>query len=286
MVGSKEAGVFRVMSLGISSRVYPTASLAAILAMGNPVAFGGQGGGAGDPRVHLDDDHPAVLRPDRKLDVRSSCLYPDLPNDPDGRIPHPLVFFVRQGLGRSHGDAVPRVDAHGIEIFDGADDDDIVLEIPHHLQFEFLPAEDRLLDQDLADHARFEAAGSHFFELLDIVGDAAPGSSQGEAGPDDQGETDLFGDLHGLLKGVGQSASGKIEADLLHRFFEEVPVFPFLDGLVLGPDHLDAIFLKNPVLIERHRDIEAGLAAQRGKKGIRSFALDDLFKDFGVIGSI
>src|SRR3990172_3244898 len=39
MVGSKEAGVFFVMSLGISSRAYPTASLAAIFAMGNPVAL-------------------------------------------------------------------------------------------------------------------------------------------------------------------------------------------------------------------------------------------------------
>ena len=39
MVGSKLAGVLRVMSLGISSRVYPTARRAAILAMGNPVAF-------------------------------------------------------------------------------------------------------------------------------------------------------------------------------------------------------------------------------------------------------
>ena len=39
MVGSKLAGVSRVMSFGISSRVSPTASLAAIFAMGNPVAF-------------------------------------------------------------------------------------------------------------------------------------------------------------------------------------------------------------------------------------------------------
>ena len=39
MLGSNEAGVWRVMSLGISSRVSPTASLAAILAMGNPVAL-------------------------------------------------------------------------------------------------------------------------------------------------------------------------------------------------------------------------------------------------------
>ena len=39
MVGSNEAGVFRVISLGISSKVYPTANLAAIFAMGKPVAF-------------------------------------------------------------------------------------------------------------------------------------------------------------------------------------------------------------------------------------------------------
>ena len=39
MVGSKHAGVFLVISLGISSKVYPTASFAAILAMGKPVAL-------------------------------------------------------------------------------------------------------------------------------------------------------------------------------------------------------------------------------------------------------
>src|SRR3972149_5351039 len=39
MVGSKEAGVSRVMSFRSSSRVYPTASFAAILAMGKPVAL-------------------------------------------------------------------------------------------------------------------------------------------------------------------------------------------------------------------------------------------------------
>src|SRR5438034_6181210 len=39
MVGSKHAGVFSVMSLGISSRLMPTARRAAILAMGKPVAL-------------------------------------------------------------------------------------------------------------------------------------------------------------------------------------------------------------------------------------------------------
>ena len=39
MLGSKLAGVFCVMSLGISSKRSPTASLAAILAIGKPVAL-------------------------------------------------------------------------------------------------------------------------------------------------------------------------------------------------------------------------------------------------------
>src|SRR6059036_2562754 len=39
MLGSNDAGVFLVMSFGISSSVYPAASLAANLAMGKPVAL-------------------------------------------------------------------------------------------------------------------------------------------------------------------------------------------------------------------------------------------------------
>ena len=39
MVGSKDAGVSFVISFGISSSVNPTANLAAIFAIGNPVAF-------------------------------------------------------------------------------------------------------------------------------------------------------------------------------------------------------------------------------------------------------
>ena len=39
MLGSKAALVFPVISFGNSSKVYPTANLAATFAIGNPVAF-------------------------------------------------------------------------------------------------------------------------------------------------------------------------------------------------------------------------------------------------------
>ena len=92
---------------------------------------------------------------------------------------------------------------------------------------------------------------------------------------------------------IGQPASWEIEADLLHRFFEEIPIFSFLDGFVFGADHLNAIFLKDPGFIKSDGDVEAGLAAQGGEKGIGSLRVDDLFQylwgdrfDIGAIGHL
>ena len=50
------------------------------------------------------------------------------------------------------GGAATCVDAHGVQVFDGADDDHIVGHVPHHLQLELLPPDQALLDQHL--HAR------------------------------------------------------------------------------------------------------------------------------------
>ena len=40
-----------------------------------------------------------------------------------------------------------------------ADDDDVVGLVAHHLQLEFLPADDRFLDEHFADGAEIEARG-------------------------------------------------------------------------------------------------------------------------------
>ena len=102
-------------------------------------------------RIHLDDDHVAVLGIDPELNVRSAGVDPNLADDAHRRITHDLVFLVRQRHGRRNGNTVAGVNTHGIEIFDGTDDDDIVFEVPHDLQFEFLPADDRAFHQDFVD---------------------------------------------------------------------------------------------------------------------------------------
>jgi len=58
MVGSKHAGVFFVMSLGISSSDIPTANRAAIFAIGKPVALLASAELRENARIHFDNHHP------------------------------------------------------------------------------------------------------------------------------------------------------------------------------------------------------------------------------------
>ena len=69
------------------------------------------------------------------------------------------------------------------------------LQVAHDLQFELLPPEDRLLDEDLVDGAGVEGALGHVREFLDVVGDAAAGAAQRETRPQDHRQADLDGGL-------------------------------------------------------------------------------------------
>ena len=96
-----------------------------------------------------------------------------------------LIFPIRQRLGRSHGDGVARVDAHRIQILDAADNHDVVRLIAHHLEFKFLPPEQRLFDQDLGDRTGFQSAFADGGVFLRVVRDSPSTAAQGEGRSDD-----------------------------------------------------------------------------------------------------
>ena len=103
---------------------------------------------ATDAGIHLDHDHPTGLGMHRKLDVRPSRFHTDRPNHRKARVPHPLILAVRERHRGSDGDRVASMDPAGVEVFDSADDDGVVVSISHHLHLVLFPAEDRLLNQD------------------------------------------------------------------------------------------------------------------------------------------
>ena len=73
----------------------PTASWAATLAIGKPVAL--EAPRSEHPRVHLDHDPAAAAGVDRELDVGPAGLDPDGPQDGQGVVAHLLVLAVGQG---------------------------------------------------------------------------------------------------------------------------------------------------------------------------------------------
>ena len=77
------------------------------------------------------------------------------------------------------------MDAHRIQVFDAADNHDVVRLIAHHFEFEFLPTEQRLFDQDLGDRTGFEPAFTDGGVLLRVVRDPTPTSTKGEGRTDD-----------------------------------------------------------------------------------------------------
>ena len=231
--------------------------------------LGRQRGAARDARIHLHDHHAPVFRIDGELHVRSAGVDADLAQAAQRAVAHHLVLAIGERLRRRHGDGIARVHAHRIEVLDGADDDGVVGQIAHHLQLEFLPAEDALFDQDFVHRRKIEAALQNLGEILAIVGDAAAGAAQREAGPQNHRIADAIGERQPVFDVVHQLRLRRLEADLAHRILEQQAVFGLLDGFDLGADQLDAVLVEHAGFGQIDREIETGLAADGGEQRIR-----------------
>ncbi|MFW3616658.1 hypothetical protein [Billgrantia antri] len=166
--------------------------------------------------------------------------------------------------------------AHGIEVLDRADDDAVVVLVANDLHLVLLPAQQRLVDQQLVVVGELEAAGADLLELLLVVGHATAGAAHGVGGTNDHREAQRFLDAPGLLHGVGDLGLGALQADALHGLIEQVAVLGLVDGVGVGTDHLHAVLLEYAVLVEVEGAVERGLAAHGGQDGVGALGLDDL----------
>jgi hypothetical protein len=154
----------------------------------------------------------------------------------------------------------PGVHAHRVEVLDRADDDAVVLLVADNLHLEFLPADHRLLDQELSGGRGLEAALADGLELLHVVGDAAAGAAEREGRPDDRGEADHRLDLQRLLERVRERRARALQPDLGHRVLELLAILGLVDRLLLGADHLDAELLQHALAREVERAVQRRLA--------------------------
>ncbi len=184
-------------------------------------------------------------------------------------------MHVGEGLRRRHGDAVAGVHAHGVDVLDGTDDDDVVSPVAHDLKLELLPADHGFLQQHLADGARGDAVLDDAAEGIQITGDAAAITAKGKARPDDDGQLQVFQFFAGFLDRLGEIAARHPEADALDAVAEELALLGALDGLVVGADKLDAELLEHARLVKFGRQVERRLAAQRRQQRVGTLQLDN-----------
>ena len=242
---------------------------------GEAGGFAGERRRSTDPRVHLNHDHIAIGGIDRELNIAAAGGHTDFADNGNGLIAQTLIFAIGQGLRGCHGDRVTRVDTHRVKILDAADDHHVVGEIAHHLQFELLPTEKGLFDQDLGDRAGFESALTDRRVFLWVVGDAATTAAQGEGGTNNPGITsDRSADSLGFLHRRGDSRGTDLHADAFHGLLEQQSILSFLNGLKIRSDQLHPVTLERSVLRQGHRKIQCGLPTHRRKQGIGPLGFD------------
>src|SRR6185437_4428092 len=176
--------------------------------------------------------------------------------------------------------------AHGVEVLNRADDDDVVGEVAHYLKLVLLPAQHALFNQALVDGREVEATREDLHQLFAVVGYAASGAAERKAGPDEHGEPDFAREVEAIAQIVHQRGFRHIEPDADHRILEEQAIFRLLDGPKLGADQIHVVLVENAGVGKINGQIEGSLASHRGQQrelpraGIGGehpgFAADDL----------
>ena len=259
-----------------------------------PGRLGCQCTGARHARVHLDDDQASVVGMERELHVGAAGIDADFAHDRNGGVAQPLVFAVGQRLRRRHGDAVARVYAHGVDVFDRADDDDVVLAVAHDLQFELFPAQNGLFDQHFGDRAVVQAALDDGPELFLVERDPAAGAAKGEPGADDHRVgADLALHAQRLVQRPRRAALGHFEPDFLHGLLEEQAFLGASDDLGFGADHFDLVPGQDAAVVQGHGQVQGGLTPDGRQERIRPFAGNDGLEhgygerfDVGALGEL
>ena len=240
----------------------------------------GERRGARDARVDLDDRVFGRVGRERELDV-AAALDAERPDDGQGRAAQPLVDRVGQGLDRRHDDRIAGVDAQRIDVLHRAHGDARVVGIAHHLVLDLLPADEALLDHDLADRARPEPGA----DPLPVGGlgldDAAAGPAEREGGPDDRRQADRRERLvRRAVAGRGRracddGARGIGLADPVEQVAERLAVLGHPDRLERRAEEPDGVAFEDARIGHRGREVQRRLAAEARQQPVGALLRDD-----------
>ena len=169
------------------------------------------------------------------------------------------------------------MNTHRIDVFNRADDHNIVLRVAHHLKLKFFPTEQAALEHDLRCHGKIQPLFAQIFQLLTIVSHSATCSAQGEAGSDDDRKTDGICGIKCIFQGVNNGGLGYLQVDGSHGFPKFITTFGFVDHLDFSRQHLYIIFFQDSGLRHFYGGIKSSLSAKGRKQRIGAFLLNNFY---------
>src|ERR1019366_1291517 len=214
-------------------------------------------------RIHLNHRHAPVHGVHRKLHVRSTSLDADLAHNRNRGVTHLLVLAIGERLRRSNSDRVPRMHAHGIKVFNRADDNDVVRQIAHYFKLVLFPAQHALFEQALMYRRKIKSARQKLHKLFAVISNAAARAAQRKARPNQHRKSELRSKIKPVAKIIHQHRFRNLKADANHRILEQQPVLSLLDRLKLCANQLHVIAVQNPRIGQIDGQIQRRLPAHR-----------------------
>jgi hypothetical protein len=136
----------------------------------------------------------------------------------------------RQALGRGHGNGIAGVDAGGVHVFDGADDQGLAGAIAQDFQFDLLPGQQRGFDGYGAAAFPGRRSGK-LTEFILVVYQHTVRYQVGVGAPQDHRKSEFLGLLGCCRRILEDGNRGRRKADLIQGGVQGVPVQKMLQRL-------------------------------------------------------
>ena len=177
------------------------------------------------------------------------------------------------------------MDAHRVDVLDRADDDDVVVLVAHQLELKLLPAEHRLLEQDLGDRTGVRPAPAIRSSSAAVRAIPEPVPPSVNDGRTTTGNPSSAAAAAALVEGVADPARWHLGADADHDVLELLRSSPALIASMPAPISSTSYLASVPAVVQGDGGVERGLAAERRQERVGPLPGDDLASTSGVIGS-
>ena len=186
-----------------------------------------------------------------------------------------LVFFIRKGHRRGDNHRITGVHTHRVKVFHGANRDHIAGGIAHHFKFDLFPSGDAFFHQDLGNGRQTQTALGDLAQFILVFGNTAAGAAQRKRGTHDYRIPDLLSESQRILQRVDHTRRNHRLTDRLHRVFEHLAIFRFINGFRHRTQQLHIVLFQKSLFSQLHRQGQPCLSAQCGQQTVRFFLLDD-----------